>query len=95
VLLAALYLVTGLGKIGAYTATAGYMTALGVPSALLPVVIATEIFGAVAIVLGWKTRITASLLAAFTLLCSQQGADASSSRDEAHLGAYYEPTSWA
>jgi putative oxidoreductase len=68
VLLAALFLVTGLGKIGAYTATAGYMAALGVPSALLPVVIATEIFGAVAIVLGWKTRITAFLLAGFTLL---------------------------
>src|ERR1700730_14332275 len=68
VLLASLFLLSGLGKIGAYTTTAGYMTALGVPSALLPLVIATEVIGAIAIMLGWKTRITAVLLAVFTLL---------------------------
>ena len=53
VLLAALFLVTGVGKIGA-TGTAGYMEAVGVPSALLPVVIATEILGALAIIVGWR-----------------------------------------
>lgn len=68
VLLSALFLLSGLGKIGAYTATAGYMTALGVPSALLPVAIAAEVLGAIAIIAGWKTRITAFLLAGFTLL---------------------------
>lgn len=68
VLLATLFLITGLGKIGAYTATAGYMASVGLPSALLPVVIATEILGAIAIIVGWKTRITAFLLAGFTLL---------------------------
>jgi putative oxidoreductase len=67
-LLATLFLVAGLGKIGSYTATAGYMTAVGVPSALLPAVIAVEVFGALAIVVGWQTRITAFLLAGFTLL---------------------------
>lgn len=68
VLLAALFLVSGLGKIGGYAATAGYMAAVGVPSALLPVVIATEVIGGVALVAGWQTRITAFLLAGFTLL---------------------------
>jgi putative oxidoreductase len=70
VLLSALFLLSGLGKLGAYTMTAAYMSSLGVPSALLPVVIATEIVGAIAIVLGWKTRVAASLLAGFTLLAA-------------------------
>jgi putative oxidoreductase len=68
VLLAVLFLVTGLVKIGSYAATAGYMTSVGLPSALLPAVIATEVLGAIAIVAGWQTRVTAFLLAGFTLL---------------------------
>ncbi len=68
VLLAALFLISGVGKIGAYTATAGYMASLGVPGALLPLVIATEVLGAIAIIAGWKTRIVAFLLAGFALL---------------------------
>ncbi len=68
VLLAALFLISGVGKIGAYAATADYMAALGVPGALLPLVIATEVLGAVAIVVGWKTRIVAFLLAGFAML---------------------------
>jgi putative oxidoreductase len=68
VLLAALFLVTGLGKIGGYAATAGYMASVGVPGALLPLVIATEVLGAAAIIIGWKTQIIAFMLAGFTLL---------------------------
>jgi putative oxidoreductase len=68
VLLAALFLLSGLGKIGGYAATAGYMSSAGVPSALLPLVIATEVGGAILVIVGWKTRVTASLLAGFTLL---------------------------
>lgn len=68
VLLAGLFFISGLGKIGAYSATAGYMQAVGVPGALLPLVIATEVLGAIAIVVGWRTRIVAFLLAGFTLL---------------------------
>jgi putative oxidoreductase len=70
ILVAVLFLLSGLGKIGSYTATAGYMASLGVPSALLPLVIATEILGALAIALGWHTRIAAVLLAGFTLLAA-------------------------
>ena len=67
-LLAVLFLLSGLGKLGAYSATAGYMSSVGVPGALLPVVIATEVLGALAIILGWKTRTVAVLLAGFSLL---------------------------
>jgi putative oxidoreductase len=68
VLLASLFLLSGLSKLGAYTATAGYMSAFGVPSALLPAVIATEVLGAIAIMLGWQTRVAAGLLAVFSVL---------------------------
>jgi putative oxidoreductase len=68
ILLAAVFLISGLGKIGSYAATAGYMSSAGVPSALLPFVIATEVVGAISIMVGWKTRIAALLLAGFTLL---------------------------
>src|SRR5580700_8074573 len=67
-LLALLFLLSGLGKLGAYGATAAYMSATGVPGALLPAVLATEVLGSLAIVLGWKTRVVAFLLAGFSLL---------------------------
>jgi putative oxidoreductase len=44
------------------------MSSSGVPGALLPLVVATEVLGALAIVLGWKTRIVAFLLGGFSLL---------------------------
>ena len=44
------------------------MSSAGVPSALLPLVIATEVLGAISIIVGWKTRITALVLAGFALL---------------------------
>jgi putative oxidoreductase len=68
ILLASVFLISGVMKIGNYAATAGYMDATGVPGVLLPVVIAFEVLAAVALVVGWKTRLTAFLLAGFTLL---------------------------
>ena len=68
VLLSALFLYSGFGKVTAYAGTAAYMAAKGVPGTLLPLVIATEILGAAAIIVGWKTRIAAFLLAGYTLL---------------------------
>jgi putative oxidoreductase len=67
ILLTVLFLLSGLGKLGAYGATAAYMASVGVPGALLPLVIAVEILGSVAILLGWQTRPVALLLAGFTL----------------------------
>jgi putative oxidoreductase len=68
ILLGAIFLISGLGKITAFAGTAAYMASLSVPGALLPAVIATEVLGAIAIIVGWKTRIAAFLLAGFTLL---------------------------
>jgi putative oxidoreductase len=68
ILLAAMFLIAGIQKIGGYAGTQGYMEAMGVPGALLPLVIALEVGGAVAIIAGWHTRLFAFLLAGFTLL---------------------------
>ncbi|MBI1423346.1 MAG: DoxX family membrane protein [Gammaproteobacteria bacterium] len=68
IMLATIFLIAGLGKITAYAGTAGYMAAMGVPGMLLPLVIATEVLGGIAIILGYRTRLTAFLLAGFTLL---------------------------
>lgn len=68
VLLASLFLLAGLQKIGAYEGTAGYMASQGVPGLLLPIVIALEVLGALAIIVGWKTRLVAFLLAGFSLV---------------------------
>jgi putative oxidoreductase len=46
------------------------MQASGVPGALLPLVIAAEIIGGLAVTLGWQTRIAAFALAGFSLLAA-------------------------
>ena len=68
ILLAVIFLLSGLGKIASYSATAAFMASMGVPGALLPIVIATEVLGGLGIIIGWKTRIVAFLMAGFTLL---------------------------
>jgi len=70
ILLSGLFLLSGVGKVGAYAATAAYMSSVGVPGVLLPVVIATEVLAATAIVLGWQTRVSALLLAGYSLLAA-------------------------
>ena len=67
VLLAAMFLLAGIQKIGGYEGTQGYMEAMGVPGTLLPAVIALEIGGALAIIAGFFTRWVAAALAGFTL----------------------------
>jgi len=68
VLISAIFLLAGLQKIGGYAATQGYMAAMGVPGALLPLVIALEVGGALAIILGYHTRLVALLLAGFSVI---------------------------
>lgn len=68
ILLATLFVLAGFSKLTGYAGTAAYMASVGVPGGLLPVVIATELLGAAAIILGWQTRIVAFLLAGFTLV---------------------------
>ena len=68
VLIAAIFLLAGLQKIGGYEATQGYMAAMGVPGAMLPLVIALEVGGALAIIAGYRTRLFAFLLAGFSIV---------------------------
>ncbi len=44
------------------------MSSFGLPASLLPLVIANEVVGSIAIIVGWKTRITALLLAGYSVL---------------------------
>ncbi|GAW96726.1 MULTISPECIES: DoxX family protein [Colwellia] len=68
VLLATIFFMSGLTKITAYAGTQGYMEAMGVPGMLLPLVIALEVLGGLAIMLGWQTRLVAFALAGFSIL---------------------------
>lgn len=68
VLIALTFVTGGWNKIGGYEGTQAYMDSMGVPGMLLPLVIAVELLGGLAIILGWHTRKAAFLLAGFTLL---------------------------
>jgi len=69
-LISFIFLMSGLNKIGNYSNTSGWMETMGVSSSLLPLVIIIEILAAIAIILGWKTKIAAFLLAGFCILSS-------------------------
>jgi putative oxidoreductase len=66
--LAAIFLLAGVQKIGGYAGVQGYMEAMGVPGALLPLVIALEIAGGLALLLGWRVRLWAVLPGGFSLV---------------------------
>jgi len=67
-LISLMFVTSGLSKISAYEGTQGYMEAMGVPGALLPLVILTEVLLGLAVIVGFKTRLAALGLAGFTLL---------------------------
>jgi putative oxidoreductase len=70
VLLAAIFILSGFNKIGAYAATATHMTNAGIPGSLLPLVIILELVAGLLVVAGWQTRIAALALAGFTVLAT-------------------------
>jgi len=65
--LSLIFVISGWGKIAGYAATQGYMESVGVPGALLPLVIALELGGGLAIVAGVFTRWFALGLAVFSI----------------------------
>lgn len=69
-LLALIFLLSGIDKIGNYEQTAQYMAAMSVPTAFLIPTIVLEIGGALALIAGWQARYAAALLAGFSVLAA-------------------------
>ena len=68
VLMALIFILSGVSKIGTADAVRSYMEAMGVPGVLLWPTIAFEIGAGVLVVLGFRTRIVALLMAGFCLV---------------------------
>jgi putative oxidoreductase len=68
ILLAAIFILSGYGKITGYAGTEQYIQSLGMPGAFLPLIILWELGGGLALLLGIFTRPVALLLAAFCLI---------------------------
>ena len=66
--LSMIFIFSGFTKITGYAATQGYMEAMVVPGMLLPLVIAVELFGGLAILFGFKARLVAILMAGFSVV---------------------------
>ncbi|MCA9460043.1 MAG: DoxX family protein [Nanoarchaeota archaeon] len=72
VLIGGLFAFAGFGKISGFEGTAGWMASAGLPFAsfLLILTIILELGGGIALILGYKTKLIAFLLAGFTLLAT-------------------------
>ena len=66
--LSMIFIFSGFTKITGYAATQGYMESMGVPGMLLPFVIALELFGGIAILIGFKARLIALLFVGFNIV---------------------------
>jgi len=69
ILMATIFLVSGIGKVFNPAATIGYIQSSGLPFATLglAIAIAVELGGGAALALGYKTRWVAGVLAAFSI----------------------------
>lgn len=72
VFLAGVFIVFGIRKLLAVTGTAGYFTKLGLPmpEILVWLVILVEVGGGILLVIGWRTRLVAWILAGFVVLAT-------------------------
>jgi putative oxidoreductase len=71
-LMVALFLPAGLGKIAGFEGTVGYIASVGLPLASVGAVLAilVEVLAPLALLVGWRTRWAALVLAIFTLIAS-------------------------
>ena len=71
-LLAALFLPAGIGKLTAFAGTVGFISSVGLPLPELGAALAltVEIVGSIALIVGFGTRPAALVLALFTLVAS-------------------------
>ena len=70
ILIAAIFIPAGWGKIAGYDGTAHFMESQGVPGILLPLVILTELGGGLALLLGAYTRLVGLALAGVCVLAA-------------------------
>ena len=70
ILLALIFIQSGWSKIFGYAGTVEHMNAAGVPGALLPLVILTELGGGLLVLAGLWTRFAAIALAGFCVLAA-------------------------
>ena len=72
ILLAALFLPAGIGKLTGFAGTVGYITSVGLPLPQVAAAIAlvVEIVGGIALITGFGTRFAALALAVFTAVAS-------------------------
>jgi putative oxidoreductase len=69
-LIAALFILSGLGKLAAHEATQGYIASVGLPAPLLGLTVAViaELGGGLLLLIGYKVRLVSLVLAVFTLV---------------------------
>jgi putative oxidoreductase len=67
-LMSQIFILSGWSKLTGYAGSQQYMESQGLPGALLPLVILTELGGGLLLLVGFKTRWVALVLAAFSLL---------------------------
>ncbi len=74
-LIVALFLPAGLGKIAGFEGTLGYFASLGIPAPTfaLAATIVIEVLGSVALLIGFQTRLVAGIMAIFTLVAAVTG----------------------
>ncbi len=65
ILIVVMFLQSGVGKLGSYAAARHYMAAQEVSPLVVPLVTALAVVSSVAIILGWRTRLFALILAGF------------------------------
>lgn len=71
-LLALIFILSGLGKLGAPEATQSYIASVGLPLPVLSyyITILVEVVGGLLLIVGYQTRIASHVLAAFTLVAA-------------------------
>jgi putative oxidoreductase len=69
-LLAAIFILSGIGKVAAPAATIGYIASTGLPFATLgfAAAVAVELGGGILLAVGYQTRIVATVLALFSIV---------------------------
>jgi putative oxidoreductase len=72
ILIAIIFLISGFGKVSAPEATQGYIASVGMPAPLLAYLgsVLVELGGGILLVVGYRTRLVAAIIAVYTLVAA-------------------------